>query len=201
MKIYLLHDPKKHDECLRYSHLGTWSEGYLCKKCQQSTTILIEPLLIEWETSDTINICDFVWCGYTPILKESIGLLLINKYGVECKLGTVELAKNVKYTKKKPLPPFNISLFKWLMSTEKVCLDLGKSGIDKIIDCTLCGQQRYKFKTEGIVINREDWHGEKIFRIQQFGKSAALFITDEGVEIFKNLNIHNVKFTEAGAII
>lgn len=199
MKFFLMHDPKFYAKCARFSHVGTWTSGKLCNKCEQPSSYLVEPLQIEWEP-DSDFICDFSWCGYTPVLKETVAIHL-QKNGFEFNFGNVTHCKATTKSKKKLVPfPYVGSKLVWLMPFEKIPINERNSGVQLIISCDECGQNKYSFKTEGLIIDMKNWSGQHIFHIKQFSRSRAIFVTEEAVAILKNLEIGNITFSEAGII-
>jgi hypothetical protein len=58
-------------------------------------------------------------------------------------------------------------------------LDEEQSGIRVISDCGSCSQRRCTFRRDGLVLPGAAWNGEKLFRIAQFARSGATFVTEE----------------------
>lgn len=200
MRIYLLHDPQNYRNCARFSHVGTWTSGKLCEACGQPTSKLVQPLLVEWEP-DSDQVCHFSWCSYIAIAMTSLAEQLMER-GIEWELGRISYVKPESKTDKKRVPyPYMGPRLSWLMPRERIVLNENKSGVELLIDCDKCGQKKYAFATRGIVIDRQNWQGEKVFHIKQFGRSRAMFITETGVEVLNALGVDNVAFSEAGAIL
>ena len=200
MNMFLLHDPKLLTQCARFSHVGTWTSGVLCKNCEQPTSNLVEPLQIEWGPGSDI-VCSFSWCGYVAAVKESTGLHLLER-GFECNLGEVAYVRPRTDSKKKIIPyPYSGPKLNWLMPTGRIPLNEKESGVDLIVDCNDCEQRKYTFKTKGIVIDKERWLGEKLFCIEQFSRSRAMFVTEEAVAILQQRMATNIAFSEAGVIL
>lgn len=199
MKIFLLHDPRLFTECARFSHVGTWTRGRLCEKCEQPTSKLIEPLKIEWEPDSDV-ICDFSWCGYVAAIREHLGKIL-QEVGFEFNLGAVEYVQSLEKSEKKIVPyPYVGPELRWLKPSVRIPVNEKESGIDVIIDCDECGQKKYMFKTKGIMIDKANWKGEKMFYIDQFGRSRATFVTEEAAGVLKEMSITNIALSEAGEI-
>lgn len=199
MKIFLLHDPKRFTECARFSHIGSWSTGKLCQKCQQPTSKLIEPLQIEWEPGSDV-VCEFSWCGYLAAIHKALGIRL-QKAGFDIYLGSIEYVKPLSKSKEKRVPyPYPGPELRWLLPTKRIPLNEKESDVSVIIDCDDCGQKKYTFKVEGLVIDKTSWNGEKIFQIDQFNRSRAMFITEQAAEEMKALTISNIALSEAGEI-
>lgn len=200
MRIYLLHDPQNYRTCARFSHVGTWTSGKLCAACDQPTSKLVQPLLVEWEPGSDY-VCQFSWCSYIAIAMTSLAQQLI-EHGIEWDLGRVSYVEPESKTDKKSVPyPYMGPHLSWLMPREQIALNEYKSGVELLIDCNKCGQKKYTFSTKGIVIDRQNWQGENVFHIKQFGRSRAMFITETGVEVLNALGVKNMALSEAGAIL
>jgi hypothetical protein len=199
MNVYLLDDPATPDVFARFSALGTWSDGQICKRCGTCTSRLVAPLRIEWDPgSDRLG--DFSWGGYACVVPEAVKTLLIAD-GFECEFSRAEVLKPVQRTKKKRISfPYDGPPLFWLTPTKKLHADEPRSRIMFESDCVECGQKRYTFKRSDIFIAREQWGGEKIFRIQQFEPSDATFITELGLECLNRANFTNLCPKLAGHI-
>lgn len=199
MKIFLVCDPKLYTRCARFAHVGTWTAGKLCRKCEQPTSKLVEPLQIEWEP-DSDCICDFSWSGYIAAVKTRIGETLQTN-GVECHLGSVTYVEPKRKSGRHIVSyPYVGPPLSWLIPTRRIPLDEERSGVDLVVDCDECGQAKYTFKTQGVVIDRNRWNGELLFHIEQFGRSRAVFGTEEAIQILEEQEISNVDFVDAGVI-
>lgn len=199
MKIYLIEGSEDFGKYARFSHVGTWGPGGLCEKCEQPISRLVQPLLVEWE-SDSNVIGDFSWCGYTAIVTQGVDDLLLEK-GLRCDFGSVNVVKT-KSTSRGPIVPYPYvgPDLKWLLPKEKLFLNESKSNVGLIIDCDACGQKKYNFKRDGLCIDKRDWSGEKIFRIGQYARSAAMYVTEEAVHELRMESFSNLSFFDAGVI-
>jgi hypothetical protein len=183
-----------------FSHVGTWSDGATtCKVCGKHNQVLIEPLQIEWEDG-SVNIGDFSWCSYTAIVLDPVKKwLLDNRF--EARFGRVEVKKP---TGKARMPrvafPYKGPNLNWMIPSAAVRLDEERSGIEKISDCPACGQKRTKFTRERIYISRRDWNGQKLFRIEQNGKSSAMFVSEEAANLLRQTGFSNYVLVPAGEI-
>jgi hypothetical protein len=199
MKIYLV-DGDREADFAWFSHSGTWSEGGLCEKCGSSQSELIEPLLFEWNIgSDVIG--DFIWCSYYFVVLDRVAAFM-STHGYDIHAGKVEVIGSERKRGFRNVPfPYTGPHLNWVLANARVPLNELKSGVTLNIDCDLCGRQRYTFKREGIVIDHADWRGQKMFRITQFGKSKATFVTEEARSEILEQGFTNVTFIEAGEII
>ena len=200
MKIFNFKDPKNFESYARYSHVGTWSEGQLCAECKQPTSMLIEPLKIEWEP-DSAFIGDFSWCGYTAVVTENISKLLL-EMGFECDFKNVLVVPPTTKPKNKKLVPYPYDgpNLKWLIPNAQIPVNEKRSGIKLKIDCPACGRKKYSFKLDNLYIDSDHWQGQKIFSIEQFARSRAMFVTEEGLSLLKIKEINNIGFSEVGII-
>jgi len=194
--IYLIEEPKP-PLYARYSHVGTWTNGRLCKACGQPTSKLVEPLKVEWEVGDN-EIGDFSWCGYTTIIGSEVkSFLELEMYN--CHFGKVEIIE--QKSKKKRVPSRdNKQEISWLLPIDIIDLNLSKSGVSLEIDCSVCLQKKYNFKRDGLIIDEASLRNSKIFRIKQFERSAATFVTYAAMQQIKNSGFTNIFFTEVGRV-
>ncbi len=86
-------------EFARFSHVGTWTKGGICKNCGQGTSELIEPLPIEWDP-DSDLIGDFSWCGYVMVVTPKALQFLMGN-GFKCDFGKTQVVAPSKKRKKK----------------------------------------------------------------------------------------------------
>jgi hypothetical protein len=89
MTLFVLDDSARPGDFARFSHLGTWSPGSVCKGCGLSSVELVEPLQIEWEPG-TERIGDFSWCGYHCVVTSKVRRFLADA-GFECGFCGVEV--------------------------------------------------------------------------------------------------------------
>jgi hypothetical protein len=199
MKIFILDDPAEPAKYARFSHIGTWTPGSVCKKCGLGSSVLIEPLQIEWDPG-TEMIGDFSWCGYTCIVTAAVRRFL-EEAVFECRFGKVQVMPPMEKTKMPRVKyPYSGPPVSWLMPTTYVQLNESRSGIKLASDCPQCDQKDYTFKREGLVIDNKNWSGERIFRIKQFGKSDATFITEAGLDTLIKRGFTNICPSLAGSI-
>ena len=192
MKFYLIEsDDYKY---LSFSHVGTWTKGKLCEGCGQPSSKLVSPLIIEWDKGEN-DIGDFSWCGYTCIVKENVFELFFNE-NIDCEFGDVidetkgKYRNNIKFD----------NILKWILPAVKVPINLVKSNVELIVDCEVCNQRKFKFKREGLFIDKNKWDGSMIFYIEQFTRSDAVFVTEEFLDIIEKNSFSNIKFSLAGII-
>lgn len=200
MKLLLV-EKERSDRFAEISATGTWSEGEICSACGQVTQVRIPPLVAQWEPgSDLIG--DFTWSSYTAIVQDHVREFLESS-GFECRFEDV-VYEPTESTRKKIQPtvgfPYEGPRFWWLRATKRIPLNEQASGVELKIDCDVCGQKDYTFRREGIVVDRSSWNGEKLFRIEQFGKSDAKFVSEEGCELLQEQGFSNLTFHEAGVI-
>jgi len=88
----------------------------------------------------------------------------------------------------------------WLIPIKRLPLNTARSGVELISDCSKCGQKRFTFKRDGLIIDASDWHGERIFYIEQFGKSGAIFVTEDSLNAIAKEGIKNLYPRLAGSI-
>jgi len=79
-------------------------------------------------------------------------------------------------------------------------VDEQRSGIRVLSDCEVCGERRYSFKREGLVLGSAAWRGEKIFTVAQFSRSGALFITEDALQTLTKGGFSNLSPRLAGHI-
>ena len=201
MRIYLLSDPKRYTEFAGFGQRGTWSPGKLCEACGRGTQRLVEPLLVEWEAGST-NVGDFSWCSYTFAVVAGVrAFLRKEEYG--CRFGAVEVVKPKLKTRgwaRIPYPYDGPPLI-WVIPKYKLHLNIQKTGLLlRHPDCDTCGQRSAGFTREGIVVDADQWSGHKMFRIEEFGKSAATFITEEALQELLDGGFSNIGHLESGVI-
>lgn len=199
MNFYMLDDPAAPAEFARFSHVGTWVDDRVCDLCGEPTARLVEPLQIEWEEG-TDRIGDFSWCGYHCIVLDPVREF-IEAGGFECTFGRVEVMQPTqKATRPRVSYPYRGPRLSWLIPQVRVSLNSRASGLKLLADCAKCGQQRYTFRRENLVITRNSWHGEKIFLIDQFGRSRATFITEVALAALIDVGFANLSPLLAGRI-
>lgn len=199
MKIYLLDDPAKPAEFARFSHLGTWADDRVCGACGESSARLVEPLQIEWNEG-TSRIGDFSWGGYTCVVTDAVRECLVRE-AFDCRFGSVDiLAPTEPSHRSRVAFPYRGPQISWLIATKRVRLDERASNVELQSDCTTCGQKRYTFKRDGLVIASTAWQGEKLFLVDQFGRSSAKFVTEDGLAILSREGFSNLAPKLAGVI-
>jgi hypothetical protein len=199
MKIYLLLDPAQPSKFASFSHIGTWSDGSVCKVCSEITSRLVEPLQIQWDDG-TEQIGDFSWCGYTAIVLDPVRKFL-NKNKFNVVYGKVDVVRPTHNTKRPRVQfPYNGPNLSWLIPKRQILLDEKQSDVHITSDCRACGEVRYNFKQDGVVISKSSWDGEQMFLIKQFMPSAAKFITEDGLAMLNKVGFTNLKPRLAGEI-
>jgi hypothetical protein len=188
-----------------FSALGTWfpDPWTVCSSCGNDNQICIEPLLVQWEPS-TDRIGDFSWdgpFGYVFIVQRRV-VDLFQSNGMECDFLRVKyVPPESKRRRAKCVPyPYTGPELRWAECNTLLDLDMNASGVEVKMSCPVCGTIKYTFRKEGIVIRRNQWHGENLFRIRTNGRSAATFVTEEGRQLLQKAKCSNVAFSVAGEI-
>jgi hypothetical protein len=200
MNIYLLDDPMLPSIHPMFAHVGTWSDGSVCKTCGKTSETLIEPLLVEWMAGSR-EIGDFSWCGYTPVVLDHVKTWLVQSK-FEVRFGKVKVVQPSlsKYQMPRVAFPYVGPRLHWMMAEKKLRLDERASGIEPKQDCLICGQKQTEFVREGIFIPKANWKGEKIFEIYQNGKSGAMLTTEAALEMMNKQGFTNYVTSPAGRI-
>lgn len=200
MKFYLLDDPQIPAKYAMFSHLGTWSSNYKhCKFCGLHSQKLIEPLLVEWEPGTDV-IGDFSWCGYTMIVRDQVKQFFDDQE-LNCLYGKIKYVPPTGKKRPKRVPfPYTGPRLYWAICQNRILLNEKLSGVDLEIDCKVCGQKKYTFRQKGIVINKVNWKGEKMFLIDQFGKSKATFVIETFLKELISQKFTNFSYIESGVI-
>jgi len=197
--IYLLDDPAKPAEFARFSSVGTWTDDRVCGVCGEPTARLIEPLLIEWDEG-TDRIGDFSWGGYHCVVLDAVRSFLESQ-AFEVTFGNVRVVQPTeRATHPRVQFPYHGPELFWLTPIARLKLDEERSGVRVISDCSACGQRRYSFKRDGLVLPEAGWKGEKLFLIEQFGRSRATFVTEEALTILTRESFSNLCPRAAGQI-
>ncbi len=185
-----------------FSAVGTWTnEREPCEVCGWHWQKKVPPLLVQWEPSSDV-IGDFSWdgpYGYSFVVKEPVAAALA-AMGFECQFFPVEYVKPERAARTVPFPYSGPKLL-WGQCTQEVGLDMEASGVEQSSSCEVCGDSRYTFRFEGIVIRREMWGRQKMFRIGTNGRSAATFVTEEGRRLLEDKGFSNLPFLAAGEIL
>lgn len=199
MKFYLLDDPAKPSQFARFSHVGTWTKGGICKSCGSSSSRLVEPLQIEWDPG-TDRIGSFSWCGYTSVVTNDVRSFC-ETAKIECTFGKVEVMAPTDKTKRARVPyPYHGPQLSWLIPTRFLSLNEDRSGVHITSDCSKCGFRRYNFKRDGLVIDHESWGGVPMFLIEQLERSGATFVTEPLLDELKSQGFTNLCPRFAGII-
>jgi hypothetical protein len=199
VNIYLLDDPAKPAEFARFSHVGTWSDDRVCDVCGEPTSRLVEPLQIEWDEG-TDRIGDFSWGGYHCVVVDALRSFL-EAHAFEVAFGNVQVVPPTAAAVRSRVPfPYVGPHVSWLIPIARLHLDEEQSGIRLISNCSVCGQKRYTFRRDGLVLRKQAWHGEKIFVAEQFGRSRATFITEQALLALTRAGFSNLCPRLAGQI-
>lgn len=199
MNIYLLDDPAKPAEFARFSSVGTWTNDQVCPSCGEPMAHLIEPLQIEWDEG-TDRIGDFSWGGYHCVVIDAVRSFLESQ-AFEVNFGIVRVIQPTeRATCPRVLFPYEGPDLSWLTPMARLKLDEERSGVRMLSDCSACGQRRYSFKRDGLVLPRAAWKGEKLFLIDQFARSRATFLTEEALTMLKREGFSNLCPRPAGRI-
>jgi len=198
VRFYLLDDPAT-SEYARFSHVGTWTDDRVCDACGEPTSRLVEPLQVEWdEGADRIG--DFSWCGYHCVVLDTVKAFL-EENAFEARFGRTEVIPPSEGATRPRVPfPYHGPRISWLIPTTRLKIDEKKSGVRLTSDCSKCRQRRYTFKRDGLVLSAESWAGEKLFIIEQFGRSRATFVTERGLSMLESARFSNLAPRLAGRI-
>ena len=193
----------------RYAHfsaVGTWwpIPANVCAACNSHDQRLVEPLLLQWEPSAHV-IGDFSWdgpFGFLCVAQPHV-VSFFRDEQFEFAANTVEFVTPRRSpSRNTPIPyPYCGPKLSWIESTSFVHLDRLASNVGVEMSCSMCGTVRYRFATEGLVIRRGAWDGQRMFRITSNGRSHATFVTDEGRCMIEGAGFSNVEFSFAGRII
>ena len=189
-------------EFAHFSAVGTWTGGGTCDFCGQHSSDIVAPLLVQWERSTT-TIGDFSWdgpFGYMFAVRESV-FEFFHKAQIECEFLPVKYVPPERRTHAQCVqyPYIGPTLF-WGDCQTWLALDMQASEVVVTSSCAVCGETRYTFLNQGIVIPRDNFHGEKMFRITTNGRSAATFVTEQGRRLIMDAGLSNIAFSEAGEI-
>lgn len=187
-----------------FSALGTWADERVpCKICGWHWQTIVPPLLVQWEPSTDV-IGDFSWdgpFGYTFVVKESVAESLRAMH-FECDFLPVSFMSPERKRNARCVPyPYTGPKLLWGECGTFVDLDQEASHVELTSSCPACGDVRYTFRNSGIVIRREKWGGQRMFRITTNGRSAATFVSEEGLQLILDAGFSNVAFSEAGEIV
>jgi hypothetical protein len=188
-----------------FSGIGTWiDDGSKCDDCGWHGQSLSEPLLLEWEKGSD-NIGDFSWEGpfgyLTVVTKKQANWLKKQKFGCRfLRVQVVEPEKVSKRARQVKFPYGGPEIF-WLVCNKFVDLNKSASGVKLETSCEVCGWTAFTFKYKDIVINKNSWHGELMFRITTNRNSKATFVTEKGKELIEAKGCTNISFSPAGEIV
>ncbi len=187
-----------------FSAIGTWSKGFNCE-CGEHNQDLIPPLLVQWERSSS-QIADFSYNGifeYTFITQLHVARFM-QEHGFECEFYPVEYVAPTSKAKKDIVPyPYAGPQQYWVECETYLDLDKQASGVLlQKPPCSICGHPaRYSWFYNRNIFSKSSWHGEKMFRIGNIGKSSATFVTQEGLDLLLSQNYSNLLYLEAGEIV
>jgi hypothetical protein len=199
MNVYLLDDPATPAEFARFSHVGTWANDRVCEACGEPTSRLIEPLQIEWDEG-TDRVGDFSWGGYHCVVIDAVQSFLKSN-AFEADFGRVQvMPATLPAVRPRVSFPYLGPHVSWLNPTARLELDEDRSRVQLVSDCSVCGQKRYTFRREGLVVPRNAWSGEKMFLIEQFGRSRATFVTEDALTMLTRAGFSNLLPRLAGEI-
>lgn len=200
MKFYLLLDPMRPADFAQFLALGTWTKGSICDGCGEGSEEMVEPLQVEWEEGAD-HIGSFSWCSYTCIVTDDVRHFF-ERYHIECKFGRIEfLPPQLSRTRRlRPKFPYQGPNLQWLIATRRILLNESDSSVTLVSACPQCGMKQYKFKRDGLIIDAENINNISMFRIDQFGKSDATFITEKLLIEMKAQRFTNFSYRLAGEI-
>lgn len=187
-----------------FKAVGTWrDEREPCRACGWHWQGVAPPLLVEWEPSSDI-IGDFSWdgpFGYVFVVQDRV-VKFLKATAFGCPFLPVEVVRPSSKRKDRIVPfPYQGPNLTWCWCDIFVDLDQQASQVKLESSCLVCGDVRYTFRNKGIVIRRQKWNGEKMFRITTNGRSAATFVSEEGKALLANEGFSNLGFAEAGEIL
>lgn len=194
MKFYLLIDPDAISDlgdlpAARHFRLtGTWARtGESCPACSLSE--IVPPWRIEWERGSPK--ADFFWTpvGYTCIITvlgfqsmRSAGFRLTSMPVVE-KKGRI-FAPLEGHFGLRPL--------------EELDLNPEASGLQVDKSCTVCRQNHYLFKRDGLKLMHNYQEDFDIFSIRQIPFSPMTYLSERGVHRLLSLGLRNWGYSLAG---
>jgi hypothetical protein len=199
VNIYLLDDPARPAEFARFSSVGSWSDDRVCNVCGEPAARLIEPLQIEWDEG-TDRIGDFSWGGYHCVVLDAVRSFLESQ-AFDVTFGNVVVMQSTeRATRPRVQFPYRGPELSWLIPMARLKLDEERSGVRLLSDCSACGQRRHSFKRDGLVLPKASWKGEKVFLIEQFGRSHATFVTEDALIMLTHQGFSNLYPRPAGQI-
>jgi hypothetical protein len=136
------------------------------------------------------------------IITQKVKEFIITK-GWECDFGVVEVVppdNKISKNKKRVPFPYTGEKLSWIIPKKYISLNEEKSSVRLEIDCSVCKQKKYTFRRTEIQIDKEEWNENKIFLIEQYGKSSATFLTEKALEELKSAGFTNLGYIEAGTI-
>ncbi len=155
-----------------FAAVGTWkSQREPCNSCGWGRETIVPPLVVQWEPSSKV-IGDFSWdgpFGLTPIVRDSAAAVL-SAPEFCCQLHPVVYIKPDRIRQTVAFP-YNGPTLQWSDCQARVELDREASGVTMLSSCSFCGDTRFDFRMEGIVIRKSAWSGQLMFRIATNGHS------------------------------
>ncbi len=205
MKLFFLEPPSLWNSTpshafASFSHVGTWEDDQLCASCGRSFARLTKPLLIQWDEGSA-QIGDFSYCGYTVIVSDRVRSLLV-EHGMEFNYYSTETVAPEAPPTGRPrveFPYFGPALT-WIVPRFCVPLNTKKSHLEMESLCSSCGFVDWPFSRKNLVIDRQSWHGERAFEIEQFVPSGAIILTEEGLSMLQSAGLSNLGSHECGVI-
>jgi len=190
-----------YDKYASFAFYGTLDWNKKCEVCWYGIKT-IEPIRVAWENGSEI-IGDYSW-GDSDILVQGHVKIFIEKKKFNCCFSDkVEYVVNEFLKKRQPhvkLPYAGPKLY-WLRCDDYVSLDVKKNGLEIADTCKSCGRIKYVHKRENIIISKNEIRGKKMFRIKEYGRSEAKFITEKGYEELASQKYTNLHLRLAGKII
>lgn len=203
-KVYLL---KGDSDCYEFADFfpnGTYLHENICKECLMpiiGKPYFVEPYQIEWQVgSDLIGDFSWVRCDYNILIREKVKNFLQERV-FECGFGKTEIVPPERKRKKvrRVEYPYEGENLYLLLAKKSLNLDIKKTGLKVKLDCKVCGNLMHTFQRDGIVIPKNEWSGEKIFNITQFG-SVITYVTEDGLQEILSQNFSNFGYREVGVI-
>ena len=198
MKFFVLWQQRPYGDYAGFSHLGTWSESRLCPKCGRHSSRLVEPLLVEFEPGSDV-LADFMWCGYTFIVLPRVrGFFEQERFG--CSFGRIEVVEPSGSTRERRVVyPYVGPDLTWVQAAHSVSIDVAANKL-AVATCSVCHRTKIEFKQTGLIVSKNELHGNKMFRIAEYSPTVS-YITEDGLDDLLTEGYSNLGYIEAGEFL
>lgn len=197
MKVFLIGSmPGRHDYAL-FVYQGTPipKSAPKCDVCGLEDAGLTDPLLVEWGR----KFGDFAWCGYHFVVQEKVRSFMASR-NYECRFSVPEIVRPRRQTKAGVRAwPYTGPPYYWCRADGLLSLNEKLSGITLDTDCEVCGRKDYSFRQTGLVFDRNDWQGQRMFEASQW-QYGITFMTEEAIEELERESFTHLTYLEAGII-